>query len=664
MPTNLAERHEAAGAQADAILAAANGDREAPPIPGNLRRVWVAEHSKWQCIIYGRVAWYVADMWRDENGYPFWCDGNGYWNGYEGQTVRYYDTNQGEWIPYRDYTGLQFDALPNWQDGWKAVLAGIPLTWNDGVWVDGAGNQYWYENAVWNREFGDDIQRKNGDTWESYRCYDTPGPFDGKPTWQDDAWTTAIGGRAVQWREGAWRESNDTPIQWDQGYWWLELGGIHYYFDASQKNWFPYRSYLPSADAAYGAEPAWESDKWTTTIYGAAVFWDDAWKDSAGNVYATGDGGVWTKSNGAALYTYVNSAWTPKYDGESFTSPPTMDGSTLRAALGDRAVAWDEGDQKWKDSNGIAYLYDTGSSQWRYEDAGTNFILDGGAWKQTETTYEPPEHGLTVSKLLWEIKGHADAIQDIGQINKNKQDLADQYKEPLNNEKEWGEFLKASGEAYNEGGNMAEECYSLVKAVEAFKNVPIIGEILSFKTAVQSVLAVRASYTERKAFRTALRTANSPTIREMAAYAFKKVNRRFYTNIADAILAINDFISKIVTLITAGAAAIAIAVSKALLAIRSLTLGLALKIKGIWKWLKGTKGKARSNNADVVINALMVRDPAALGLVQELSVKFEETWIDQRLERDASNRPTINARIAMDNIKKTHDAIADKMKSK
>jgi hypothetical protein len=150
----------------------------------------------------------------------------------------------------------------------------------------------------------------------------------------------------------------------------------------------------------------------------------------------------------------------------------------------------------------------------------------------------------------------------------------------------------------------------------------------------------------------------------MACYAYKKVSRRFYINIADCLLAINDFISKLITLITLGAAAIAVAISKALLAVRLLTLGLAQRIKGIWKWLQGTKGKGRSNNADVLINALLVRDTSALTLVGEIHVKFEEVWIDQRLEKDANDNWTPAAVEVRKKIKKAHKDIATKMKSK
>ena len=73
MPKNLAERHDAAGQQVDALIAAANGDRQPPPIDGGLTPVWSDEHSKWYCIIHGKTAWWMSEMWRDPNNYPFWC---------------------------------------------------------------------------------------------------------------------------------------------------------------------------------------------------------------------------------------------------------------------------------------------------------------------------------------------------------------------------------------------------------------------------------------------------------------------------------------------------------------------------------------------------------------------------------------------------------------
>jgi hypothetical protein len=665
MPTlqDLEQRHDTSTAQCAEMIALANGSRLPPPIPGNITRIWNTEYSRWCCWIHGKEAWWVDDMWRDLKGYPFWCDGNGNWNGYEKSMLCSFDETQQAWIPYRDYTGMEFDSLPNWQDAWKAVLTGINLVWSGDCWLDGDKNQYWFENATWNRQFEDDIQRRDGNDWESYRSYDKPGPFDTTPQWTENGWETTIGGIKVQWREDAWRQDNDNVVWWSGGFWWVEEGILQKFWDSVQQTWLPFQNYEPLTDAAYGSTPYWQEDKWATTIHGVPVSWSDVWLDASKNPYTLGSEGIWMRTIGTAIYTFINDAWTPRYDGENFSTPPVMHGETLKATLGDRSVSWDEGENGWYDNSGIEYKYDSAKVKWFCEDTGTNYVLEGSEWQQTHAKYEQPKEFSRLTTLLYSIHEHSKAIKDIAELNKNEQQIADQYEKPLDNEQQWNDFMKASGNTYKSGGNMADECFKLKDSMDALAEIPFIGEAISLSKAVKSIKKVSASSSERSAFRKAMKGAHSKPVREMACYAYKKVNRRFYINIADCLLAINDFISKLITLITLGAAAIAVAISKALMAVRLLTLGLAQNIKGFWKWLKGTKGKGRSNNADVLINALMVRDTSALTLIGEIHVKFDEIWIDQRLEKDANHDLTPAAVEARKKIKAAHKEIAKKMKS-
>jgi hypothetical protein len=98
-------------------------------------------------------------------------------------------------------------------------------------------------------------------------------------------------------------------------------------------------------------------------------------------------------------------------------------------------------------------------------------------------------------------------------------------------------------------------------------------------------------------------------------YGFAKVKRALYWNITKFGLSLSKSIARIVTLLTGGATAL-VTESIALAAdLASAVMTIGRKAKGIFKAIRGTRGKARGQNAEMIYDSAMKGDKRALKLI-------------------------------------------------
>lgn len=98
-------------------------------------------------------------------------------------------------------------------------------------------------------------------------------------------------------------------------------------------------------------------------------------------------------------------------------------------------------------------------------------------------------------------------------------------------------------------------------------------------------------------------------------YGFAKVKRALYWHITKFGLSLSRSIARTVTLLTGGATAL-VTESIALAAdLATAVMTLGRKAKGIFKAIRGTRGKARAQNAEMIYDSAMKGDKRALKLI-------------------------------------------------
>ena len=368
-------------------------DVEPPPSYGaalDYPPQYLGDSETWMSEIHGITIWYIDDDWTDEDGNSFWVQ-NGVWHKYDNSQMMVFDPAQSTWTPYRDYTGLNFERNPYWQEEcWFAVIHGIDVIWDDRVWQDEDDNEYWSVGGEWHAIRGGILCKylaSEGD-WLPYRPFvpkeDAQYDPDGRPTWRDEQWRAKVGGLNIYWDGEIWRDEKENELWLDDEGWNRHRQNTFSTWSAQHQQWLPERNYNNNGlqeDVLYDES----KNLWMTRIYGIQIKWEETiWRDSRGGSYVWSNG-IWSRTSSGYLYYYNSKTrqWTPKYDGDNFDRQPVMSGGTLITRIGNMPVLWDMIDATWKgESNGFIYTYTNG--KW-YQDnlIGTIQVHEDDEWRPT-----------------------------------------------------------------------------------------------------------------------------------------------------------------------------------------------------------------------------------------------------------------------------------------
>lgn len=153
----------------------------------------------------------------------------------------------------------------------------------------------------------------------------------------------------------------------------------------------------------------------------------------------------------------------------------------------------------------------------------------------------------------------------------------------------------------------------IIDFLEPLKNytflIGILSDAYSLYSAYDRYTALKAGSDD------ATTTGATDDVAQSLMYGYAKVKRALYWNIGKFGIGLSKTIARLVTLLTGGATAL-VTESIALaadLATAAMTLGR--KAKGIYKAIRGTRGKARLQNAGVIYDRAMQGDARALKLM-------------------------------------------------
>jgi len=158
--------------------------------------------------------------------------------------------------------------------------------------------------------------------------------------------------------------------------------------------------------------------------------------------------------------------------------------------------------------------------------------------------------------------------------------------------------------------NIVEEYFVVVEALDMFKITNALSALGSYKIAKKEKKKINILEQQKK------KAASVPgfpeELAEVAAWGVKKVTRSYYTAMANAVLDAVQFISRMVTLVSGAMAAPFTEAINLIALVAQKGIKAYHLMKGMFKFLSGTKGINRKQNAEVIFNLVASGNPHAV----------------------------------------------------
>lgn len=163
--------------------------------------------------------------------------------------------------------------------------------------------------------------------------------------------------------------------------------------------------------------------------------------------------------------------------------------------------------------------------------------------------------------------------------------------------------------------NLVETYFSVIESLDVFKITKAfsaVGNIFFAKREKKKIAVLEKQKTI---------AASAPDfpddLMSVAVYALKKVTRSYYTAIARGILQGIQFISRIATIISGGAAGVVTEIIGLISTIVEKAEKYYRMLNGVWKFLKGRKGIARKKNAEKVFDLVATGNTHAIAFIKD-----------------------------------------------
>lgn len=212
---------------------------------------------------------------------------------------------------------------------------------------------------------------------------------------------------------------------------------------------------------------------------------------------------------------------------------------------------------------------------------------------------------------------------------------------------------------------------TMVKNSEGVKKTLSAGDVLSSVTGFAAIgygiYDTHAKYNQWKAFKTSAKDTTSwvannkkktsvkspllikntkqDQVNKVSKYGAAKSFRGFLNKLFNLIMSIGQFIANMIALLSGGTLAAFSGIAKLAIGLVTAAKTAISKVKGFFKWITGTRGKARMANANILVDKALSGNEEALKLILKLDL-FGFVWMR-----------TIRARLGISKIPLANDTM-------
>ena len=163
----------------------------------------------------------------------------------------------------------------------------------------------------------------------------------------------------------------------------------------------------------------------------------------------------------------------------------------------------------------------------------------------------------------------------------------------------------------------------VINALVLLKTIKVTKDRRRYMKAYKKLLGKDSSADIKKAKKSSTPLQENAVI---AAYGYAKTRRGFWLNLIRSIVTAGQIIARLATFLTGGMATLVTEAVNASMGLAKASVRLGQIIKGIYKRIRGTRGKRRLEGANAIVDKAMQGDKAMLQLMVDLEPFSTMFW--------------------------------------